>query len=240
MSLHNYHKFAKEDMVQAPSDEQTPLPYYTLNKPPNMPSNTQDAHNPKETAPPQTSKRQSEDSARVSSLVPTDPAMVSPTQPTTPIKNAKFDDIADMDMKKQTATEKEHPPRLARARLSLSCKTATAQKLNGATPPGARTDGTPTRASPFAAPNMTYKTMVAGKAALPLKFVASINQFLILTILVASSTSPAVGIRAGVGAAFSAIKDATPAEIALMAKDRKYPPITNKAMLPKNHAEMRF
>ena len=227
-------------MVQAPSDEQTPLPYYTLNKPPNMPSNTQDAHNPKETAPPQTSKRQSEDSARVSSLVPTDPAMVSPTQPFTPIKNAKFDDIADMDMKKQTATEKEHPPRLARARLSLSCKTATAQKLNGATPPGARTDGTPTRASPFAAPNMTYKTMAAGKAALPLKFVASINQFLILTILVASSTSPAVGIRAGVGAAFSAIKDATPAEIALMAKDGKYPPITKKAMLPKSHAEMRF
>ena len=136
-------------MVQAPSDEQTPLPYYTLNKPPNMPSNTQDAHNPKETAPPQTSKRQSEDSARASSPVPTDPAMVSPVQPTTPIENAKFDDIADIDMKKQTATEKEHPPRLARARLSLSCKTATAQKLNGATLPGARTDGTPTRASPF-------------------------------------------------------------------------------------------
>ena len=109
MSLHNYHKFVKEDMFQAPSDEQTPLPCYTLNKPPNMPSNTQDAHNPKEAAPPQISKRQSEDSARVSSPVPTDPAMVSPAQPTTPIKNAKFDDIADMDMKKQTATEKGTP-----------------------------------------------------------------------------------------------------------------------------------
>ena len=57
---------------------------------------------------------------------------------------------------------------------------------------------------------------------------------------VAPGTKPAVGIHNGVAVTFLAIKDATPTEIALMPKRKLSLLITNKALLPKKHAEFRL
>ena len=86
---------------------------------------------------------------------------------------------------------------------------------------------------------MKYKKKSSSKTPVPSKFQANFKQFLVLNILVSPGTKPASGIRDGVEKTFLAIKEATPTAIALMPKRRPSLTITNKALLPKKHAEFR-
>ena len=106
----------------------------------------------------------------------------------------------------------------------------------GVATPSVKSSKTATGSSPFTL-NMTYKKKVTTKVAAPSNFLPTHKQFPLLNVQVPPGTRPVAGIRAGVETSFTAMKDITLAEIALVAKDKHHSPIVNKAMLPKQDSE---
>ena len=193
---------------------------------------------PQDSEPPSTPKRNNSDITYEKSDFKD--TFVSPDASDNKRNKCRFGDDPMEEEDKLNKNKKQVKTKVTQRLLNLTARAA-AQKKDGAAKPGA----TPRGMAQFLTPRDTlgattkYKQKSASKTPVPSKFQANFKQFLVLNILVPPGTKPAAGIRDGVEKTFLAIKEATPKAIALMPKRRPSLPITNKALLPKKHAEFR-